>query len=189
MQIQISGSELGPKVDGEYVLAEEKFNEEDQFRKSDDEGTWLFYAEGHWIIGDAEAKSACNQAGAGGLEEKDNVSASKNIYFRSAPGAAIPNELSTEEWSHESDDHILKVAKVFAPCIHVKAFAGAGKTFFGVHCVLLVLNALKSGIVVWTVPSVQAFWPGAPASEARAWAARAWLWEPAAWEQPSASSY
>ena len=127
MQIQIFGSVFGPKVDGEYVIAEEKFNDKDQFRKSDDEGMWLFYADGHWMVGDAEAKKAwsskTSKAGAAELEEKDDVTATarKSIYFRSAHGATIPNELSTAEWTHESDDHVLTISKRFAECIHVKA--------------------------------------------------------------------
>ena len=113
---------LGFKVDGEYVIAEEKFNDEDQFRKSDDEGTWLFYAYGHWIVGNAEARNAWSiQAGAAGLEEKDDATSRESVYFRSAHGATMPNGLSTEEWTHQSGGHVLTVAKRFAQCIHVKA--------------------------------------------------------------------
>ena len=121
MQIQISGSGLGPKVDGEYVITEEKFNDEDQFQKSDNEGTWLFYSNGHWVVADVDAKNPSSQAGAGGLEEKYDATTLEKVYFRSESGAVIPNELSTEQWAHESDDHVLTISKRFAECIHVKA--------------------------------------------------------------------
>ena len=146
-------------MDGNYVLSYDQFNNEDLFRKADDREAiqWLFFADGRWLIGDTEAKTAWNELGGNALEEKDDGDTAEtrqrardSVLFRSSRDATIHKELARSQWINQSETQDISIAKIFAGATHVTAPGGAGKTFFGIHCVLLTLDS-GTGVVVWAV--------------------------------------